>query len=280
MVTSLRFWAEAARVIQSSPSGTWSVTPFGSAVFGEDGYDPFLDELETLWLAHWHITSLPESPLFAWEVLFSRWVEPDFTRARALEELSRLSNLTGRVISEVTLTQHFDVFLRTYVPSGARRSAVVEESLDSPLTELELIRPAGERRTPAGLEVVYDFARAERPSLTTATIAYCLADYWARVRPSEATLSFYEVTTSPGCIGQVFRMTEPDIRRHLEALEESTGGVMRYRPSATVPAVTKVGHFKSEAFLRRVYHRGAGTDDRRPGLGKRRSVRHQGTPLN
>lgn len=50
-------------------------------------------------------------------------------------------------LSTVTLQQHLDVFLHTYVPS--RGTAKSEDFLDEPLTELCLLQYAGERRVGA-----------------------------------------------------------------------------------------------------------------------------------
>ena len=46
MVRSLRFWLEAFGVA-SSRSGEWALLPFGKAVFGTDGLDPYIERVET-----------------------------------------------------------------------------------------------------------------------------------------------------------------------------------------------------------------------------------------
>ena len=253
MVTAVRFWAEASRVITSTSGSSVGTTPFGRAVFADNGFDPFLDDVATLWIVHWHIAAASVSPLFAWQVFFGHWMDPDFTRSSALSVWKKLVDANARKISEVTLEQHFDVFLHTYVPATSRRTSVVEESLDSPLTELELIRPAGERRTSAGVERVYDFSRTERPSLSNAVFAYCIADYWARVRSTESTLGLSEITTARASVGQIFRMTEADIRARLGYLDVLSDGAFLYRESRGVPVLERKRMVDPDSLLPRVY---------------------------
>src|SRR5579859_306084 len=51
MVRSIRHWALAADIVSEAPGtrgAELSVTKFGDLVFGEHGYDPFLEDLNTL----------------------------------------------------------------------------------------------------------------------------------------------------------------------------------------------------------------------------------------
>ena len=92
MVRAIRFWAEAAEVIRKlrsefqnregrpdlSPgprlgekgnevyrlakrsgnaAGDWEVSEFGLAIFDANGHDPFLQDIKTLWLIHWKLSS-------------------------------------------------------------------------------------------------------------------------------------------------------------------------------------------------------------------------------
>src|SRR5690606_14824279 len=80
MVRSMRFWAEAARVIEGKPDGGHQVTPFGRAIFigagKEDPLDPFLEDVQTLWLIHWNISTPTDYPIFGWDFLLNRWQDP------------------------------------------------------------------------------------------------------------------------------------------------------------------------------------------------------------
>jgi len=78
MVRAIRFWAEVAGVAHPNHKGGWSVTEFGNNLFGYDGYDPYLEDIQTLWLIHWKISSRVRDPLFAWHFLLNRWHRSEF----------------------------------------------------------------------------------------------------------------------------------------------------------------------------------------------------------
>ena len=62
MVRPIRHWALTARVIDSAPNDPRGlrgqhVTPLGAMLFGPEGVDPYLEDVQTLWLIHWLITT-------------------------------------------------------------------------------------------------------------------------------------------------------------------------------------------------------------------------------
>src|ERR1035437_6219746 len=146
MVRSIRFWIEATGVASSGRGRPFEVSAFGHAIFGQDGFDPYLEDVRTLWLLHWNLSSRKENAIFAWRYLLNHWPHAELTRTDVLSAFRRESERLGLKHSDVTLSQHLDVFLHTYVPS--RHPAIaVEDSLDGPLVDLELLECVGERRS-------------------------------------------------------------------------------------------------------------------------------------
>lgn len=254
MVRSIRFWAEVIGVATPQPDKTLERTRFGRAVFADDGFDPFLEDARTLWLLHWNVATRFEDPLFAWDFLFYKWPYAELTRSEALAAFVRESRRLNMSHSEVTLGQHLDVFLHTYIPTRVAKGGL-EESLDCPLAELELLHQVGERRVDGSgrREPVYAFRREAKPEVTTALFEYCLDDYWRRRRAGEATLSYRDVATAPGSIGQAFKLPEDDIRSRLDAYAlTDSHRPFGYQPSAVQGLVSR--HDVGECdFLARVY---------------------------
>ncbi len=231
MVRSLRFWVEACGMA-CGQKGVLRLTDFAEVIFGDDGYDPYLEDVRTLWLLHWQLASRSQGVLFAWRHLFSHWTVPEFTRSEVLRAFARESSSMGYAHSSVTLAQHLDVFLHTY---GPRRSGVgLEDSLDGPLVGLRLVEAFGERRQYEGRnETVYAFRRGLKPEVTAALFEWCLSDFWARFRSNEETLTLREVAHAPCSPGQVFKISEKDVRVRLETYaERSWEKRFHYQPSA------------------------------------------------
>jgi hypothetical protein len=241
MVRSIRFWVEVMGVAAPRPDKTLEPTSFGQAVFADGGFDPFLEDIRTLWLLHWNVAARVEDPLFAWDFLLHKWPYPELTRSEALTAFVRESRRLNVSHSEVTLGQHLDVFLHTYVFTRGAQGAL-EESLDCPLAELELLQIVGERRVDGSgrREPVYAFRREAKPDITTALFEYFLDNYWRRRHAGEATVTYRDVAIAPGSIGQLLKLPEDDIRARLDvyAAPESLRP-FSYQPSAVQGLVTR-----------------------------------------
>jgi hypothetical protein len=233
MVRSLRFWAEVMGLAKPDTGRSLNLTESAHLIFAEDGFDPYLEDVRTLWLLHWSLASRAEGGLFAWRYLLNHWPYPELTRSEALAAFTRESSRLGYSHSAVTLSQHLDIFLHTY-HSGRSAAVGIEDSLDGPLVELSFIQPIGERKGESGrFETVYAFRREAKPEITPALFEYCLADYWARFRPNEETLTLREVAGGICSPGQVFKLPEDDIRTRLETYAaDRTRQAFLYQPSA------------------------------------------------
>jgi hypothetical protein len=54
MVSSIRYWLQAARIIERNESG-WTLTKIGEYIFDDEGYDPYLEDEATIWLLHFFL---------------------------------------------------------------------------------------------------------------------------------------------------------------------------------------------------------------------------------
>ena len=254
MVRSIRFWVEVMGVAAPHADKTLKPTCFGQAIFAEGGFDPFLEDVRTLWLLHWQVAARVEDPLFAWDFLLHKWPYPELTRSEALAAFIRESRQLNLSHSEVTLGQHLDVFLHTYVSTRGAKG-ILEESLDCPLAELELLQVVGERRVDSTgrREPVYAFRRETKPDITMALFEYCLDDYWRRRHAGEATLTYRDVAIAPGSLGQLLKLPEDDIRTRLDVYAvPDARRPFSYQPSAVQGLVTR-RDVRSRNFLATLY---------------------------
>ncbi|TIL65601.1 DUF4007 family protein [Mesorhizobium sp.] len=216
MVEALRCWVEAYGVARRTSDG-WQLTDEAAVIFARQGTDPYLEDPQTLWWLHWKISSLRTAPFFAWELLVNRWNDPTFTSSAAIHEFARQAEREGRGLSEITLKQHIDVWLRTY--SSPRGVRAMEDGLDSPLAALGFVRPSGERETVGRREPVFAFDLGLKRSISLPLFRYALLDWWG-AEARDGTAAFHEVAHGPGSPGRVFRLPEADVRDRLRALSD------------------------------------------------------------
>lgn len=257
MVRSIRFWAQVSGMTTTVAKGSGHTpTDFGRLVLGDGGLDPFLEDIRTLWLIHWNLSTDVQSPLLAWDFLLNRWQEPDLIPSRALKALQEEAARQDASLSKVTLEQHLDTFLHTYVPTRGRKGEVQEDNLDCPLVELELLVKIGDReldRTAGRREPIYTFRREEKPEITPELFVYCLNDFWQKRHGNDATLTFREVAHGHGSPGQIFKLPEDDIRARVERLAQQTSGFLDYAESANIQQVRRVGLRDSSKLLKEIY---------------------------
>lgn len=243
MVRSIRFWSQVAGMVApAGKSGGQSLTRMGSRVLGQNGIDPFLEDIRTLWLIHWNLSTNFENPLLAWDYLLNRWQEPEIVASAVIRALQKAATKQAETVSPVTVAQHFDAFLHTYVPTRGRKGEVQEDNLDCPLVELELIVRIGERELdrPAGKrEPIYSFRFEEKPDITSGLFIFCLNDFWQKRHKTEATLPLREVAHGHGSPGHIFKLPEDDIRTRLEELEKQTDGFFSYAESTNLQQVRR-----------------------------------------
>jgi len=244
MVRSTRFWAEAADIVEPF-EGKHRVTNFGRDLLcgsGEtEGHDPYLEDIQTLWLLHWKLATNSKSLIFAWNFLLNQFHEPELHLSSATRAFEKALP-PEKTVSQGSLEQMYEVFIHSYVPTRGRKGEVREDNLDCPLVELELLRPTGlvpSSRNPGRVETKYAFRREEKPEISPALFAYCLNEFWEAHHAQERTLHFQSIVAGNGSPGLVFKIPEADFRGRLLSLENDTDGYFVLEESAAIPHIVR-----------------------------------------
>lgn len=264
MVRSIRFWAEASDILEADETGH-KLSVFGSQLLVGTGechpLDPFLEDIQTLWLIHWKLSTNQKATIFAWDFLLNRFQEPELyasTVQRAF--IKAVTQYSSKEITPGSLEQLFDVFIHSYVPTRGTKGEVREDNLDCPLAELDLLQNTGFTKSsinPGRLEPKYTFRREEKPEISHALFAYCLDEFWrARFTTEqriEQSIPFHMIASAEGSPGQVFKIPEADIRTRLFALEGQTDGFFRFEESSAIPRVVRRAEHDEMFDLSKIY---------------------------
>ena len=225
MVASMRHWAIATGVIEAAPHPKHIITTtLGQLILDEQGLDPFMEEPTTLWLIHWHLCGRATKTTWFWA--FHHCPSISFERETLITGIKNLAEVREWTkAAENTIRRDVACFIRTYVAQSAPGNASYEESLDSPLTELGLIRPSGRRDE-------FRFVRGPKPSLGPGVFCYAVTDFWNRYFSNANTLSFEALNHEPGCPARVFMLEENDMVDMLAVLNETTNGAYSWSETA------------------------------------------------
>ena len=223
-------------------------TPLGEMLFGTQGVDPYLEDINSLWLLHWNLVG-NERKSTTWAWAFNLLTEHEFTRDSLLSLIiDELQRRGAKLPSNNSLGRDIDCFVRTYAVPRDKKAAVLEDSLDCPLIELQLI----EEDVAPGL---FYFKRGEQSALSDDLFAYALLDFWNRTAPNRETLAFADIAYGFASPGSSFKLDENSIAERLEDLERTTQGSLSYADTAGLKQVYRRGTLDPLAFLHAYYQR-------------------------
>ena len=231
MVASMRHWANATGIINEK-SGRPTITSFGRLLFDdEDGLDPFMENPSTSWLIHWKLCSQPAKTSWYWA--FNHYPALTFHRDILVRNIAELANDRGwSRVSLATIKNDVACFVRSYVAHVPKGNVSHEDSLESPLTELGLVRS---REDHHGLR----FVRGRKPSLGSGVFTYAVTEFWSRHSAEARTLSFEALAHEPGCPGRVFQLDENDLIDRLYGLEDSSNGQYTWSETAGLKQIVR-----------------------------------------
>lgn len=252
MVASIRHWVTAAGIIKDDTEpGRVVTTRLGRRLFADDGLDPYMEHPATSWLIHWHLSGRPDKTTWFWA--FSHSPNLTFERNELLKRLVQLAkDRNWSRVATTTIKNDVACFIRTYVARQPSGKTGFDDALESPLTELGLMRPVDKHGS-------FRFVRGPKPSLGAGMFCYAVSDFWRR-SSSARTLSFEALAHAPGAPGRVFLLEENDLVDRLAGLDETSGGAYEWSETAglkqlirnrDVPAEDALAFIKADFEARR-----------------------------
>ncbi len=249
MVEAIKYWGLAAQMLTEAQQERYTLRPtsLGWMLFGvEDGRDPYLEDDGTLWLLHWLLATNPSSATTIYYA-FNEWSEMEFTRVGLEYAIAKLVERAQARATSETIARDVGVFIRTYVGSTGGRGFSVEDSLDSPLSDLALLNEVSGQQT-------YSFARGPKDTLPDAIVLFALDGYW-RAKGKSATLTFDELAYAARSPGRVFKLDEAALSDRLERVGELTGGAWQLTETAGFRQITVRHELDGLGLLRGYYER-------------------------
>lgn len=214
MVRSIRFWGLASKVVtevldpQAGSGRKPSIlmpTRFGNALFGEDGWDPWMEDPASLWLLHWRLLASP-CRLPVWWLALCDFNAVEFE----LEDLersvmTRLRSVSGwKEPSESAVSKDLSAFMRTYAPSARSGRESLDDAADCPLRELRLVG----RSEATG---AHRYKLGPKPTLASAVVAHAVLDWAARQELTGSTVTLERIVAERGSPADIFKLSAAEL---------------------------------------------------------------------
>ena len=250
MVRSIRHWCLATHLITDQPEPenqhrVLHVTEIGTKLLSNNGWDPYLEDFASLWLLHWLLVTNPVKAA-AWHVVFTSFVQPDFTKRELLRFIGSFTEGKGVKVSQNSINRDIDCLIHTYMPSRNTKDNLIEDSLDCPLVELGLIQSMFDTDT-------CRFSIGPKPSLPISIFGFALNDYFDSEAGTRQTINFQSCLYGVGSPGQVFKLDENSLIEYIEILQDLTSGDIQIDETAGLKQVYRQKSLDSIQLLEDYY---------------------------
>ena len=236
MVSSMRHWATSVGILEDNhKTGIIQPTSLGEELFGNahnKGLDPFLENPASLWLIHWQLCQQEKKT--TWQYVFNYFPGDYFDRNHIVSGLEKLVSDRGwGRTSAATIKRDVECFLRSYVAKPLTHKTTPEDTLESPLAELGLIKATGKRD---GFRLV----RGSKPTLGNGVFLYALICFWKSSRFENVNqLPFESIAHDPGSPGRIFLLDENELATRLMQIDDYTDGVLSWSETSGIKSIIK-----------------------------------------
>lgn len=214
MVKAIKYWSTAFKILEETKlpgnkGNVHSPSDFGSKLLGRSGWDPFLEDLASLWLLHWNLL---KNPVFAtaWHFTFNVFNKHIFTTDDLLASLLEYNDLhfSEKNISESSLVKDTNCILRMYV-EHTNQKVLKEDSIDCPFTELGIIKNYGDKKH-------FTFNVGHKPGLSAEIIVASCLEFISSIDSGANTISISRLLYDQGSPGLCFKINETLLCKSIE----------------------------------------------------------------
>lgn len=215
MVKSIRYWLKATGLTDESSSVGKAREQKPTEEFGEliNKYDPYFDDIFTLYLLHYNIVKNEDGLSVVWNIFFNNYEGLDFTKEDMVEKCKEELNkrlAEGASFSESLFADDCSSVLRMYCESGAAEDP--DDNLSCPMIELGLIKKSLNKKGS------FIKAHPSRESLDKMAVLYVILD---NLSDGKESVSIDSLLNDPNNIGKVFNLDRVLINEYLDQLRIS-----------------------------------------------------------
>ena len=211
MTTSIRYWMDSMGLRQNNDS-----TEFATYLFGDDGWDPYLENIGSLWLLHYELVSNEHASIYSLAFNHFRKNRTEFTKEHFISFLKNRASEDNKLPADSTLETDIGVFLKTYVrPASQDGRKSIEDLFSSLLLELNLIKEIEVHDdTEKEKKTWYKFESSSQESLPNELFLYSILDN----KKFDSLINIQELLNADNSPGNAFLLTPDGLISKIEVL--------------------------------------------------------------
>ncbi|MBV2194918.1 MAG: DUF4007 family protein [Flavobacterium sp.] len=226
MVASINFWMKALGLYDEKNKVPTEIADY---ILSDNGFDPFLEDIGTIWLLHYYLIKTNYSSIYS--LIFN-----ELRKERVVFNKNQLKAFIKRKYAELndnnfnlnTIEKDISVFTRLYGKLDYQSvSKDFEEEINSLMIELELISTTVEDEIKEGTnkrEKVewYHLHGENRNSLPPAILLFAILDNF----PMSNNLAFKRLEIESKSPGLVFLLSKDGLYKKLKEIEKEYPGTI------------------------------------------------------
>ncbi|QZE15890.1 DUF4007 family protein [Halosquirtibacter laminarini] len=252
MVTSIRFWLKSFGILSHDKN---NITFIGNYLFSEEnGKDPYLEDINSLWLLHYLLISEKAASLYALFFLKLRLGEKEFTDEKVKDLLNRhLKKEAIALPNEKSLTADVKVLRSNYLPPTNSKN--VEDDFSGLLQDLGIIKPLGTKK--------YIIENQQRKNLSTEILVYSIIDLYENTLASQDhnrgdfSISINQLLSDEQYnVAKIFCLNEQGLLDKIQELQNDSfyNGKITYSENAGIRELQIIKDLKKEDILNKYYN--------------------------
>lgn len=223
MVASINYWMKAFGIKEEEST---NLTRFGKMLFGNTGFDPFLEDIGTLWLLQYYLVSSGYASIYslAFKELRKKHLSSRFTLKQLEADIKKALLRVNVPFSENTIQTDIRVFIRSYFVDTVNKRDM-EDSLSSILIDLNLLSKLDGNRKDEG--DTYRINVTERDEIPTQIFLFAILDQFTKDKSStvldlsasqDVSVSFDQIQTQ---VADCFACNREGLEKHIAAIQEN-----------------------------------------------------------
>lgn len=214
MVSSIAYWLKSFGIVNDA----FQPTEIGNYIFGEQGRDPYIEDIATVWLLHYFLVKTEYASVYS--LFFNEFKREriDFNRDHLHSFLKRKCfEVSDSLYNENTITSDVSTFLRNYIISSDLRKAKkieLDDEFSGLLYELNLISLYKLEIVGGKQMEMYKAENKNREELPYELVLFAILDRF----PDEPSISFRELEVNANSVGMVFGLTKEGLYAKLEEI--------------------------------------------------------------
>ncbi len=224
MINSIKFWLKAFTLTKTEDS-TIMPSKLANKIFPNNGFDPYLEDIGTVWLLHYLLVKNKIAPIYFLFFNKFRKQNPEFTKTKLLNYIKSLCVGNNVNFNSKTVEKDINVFFQNYMNKEKKGSIV--DNFSNFLSDLNLI--SKKEYSIDKKELKYSIERKTRKNLSYKIIFFTILDNYQ----NEVSISFKKLMNDINSPGNIFVLHEDDLKNKIIQITEKFNDVV-YRENAGI----------------------------------------------